>query len=500
MKILLANPPCRISISPTHERFFIRAGSRWPFSTVKKKKEKIGYAPFPFYMAYAAALLKNEGFDLEVIDAIALNLTLTDFTRKAVGLKPDVILYETSTPTISHDLKLARVLKKKTGSLICLAGPHVTVYPEEILKKNPAVDFVFLQEYELAFLELAKRLKNKKNLKGIAGLAYRRGKKIIVGKPAAIDPLDQLPFPSRALFPSEGADFRDYYWISFRVFKPAIQMHSSRGCPYRCNFCLWNQVMYGGGKYRTFSPERVVDEMEDCVKKFGAKEIYFDDDSFTINKKHVLGICREIKRRKLKIKWSCMGNIEPVDREMISRMAESGCLGFCFGVESGSPEILRKIGKTVDLEKVKRVVAWCSEYKIKTHGTFIFGLSGDTRETMIETLDYAKSLDIDSLQFSISTPFPGTRFYDEVKKARLLRSNHWQDYDGALKSVVKFKNISAREIQELCQKASGVWLKAKLKDPRWVYRQFYYMGRSIRGQGPGFLVQRLKRTVELLLK
>lgn len=500
MRILLANPPCKIEVNEEFERAFVRAGSRWPFSVVKKKKDKIPYVPFPFYLAYSAALLERENFEVYVNDAVALNQSLNDFIEQTVALAPDIILFETSTPTINYDLQLVKRLKSKLNSIICLAGPHVTAFPGEILNQNPEVDYIFLQEYELNFLNMVKNLRDKKKVSEVKGIAYRKDSKIIVNRPELIDPLDQLPMPARHLFPSKEADFTKYYWNDFRVYKPAIQMHSSRGCPFKCNFCLWNQVMYANGPYRMFSPKRVVDEMEYCIKKYGAREIYFDDDSFTINKNHVLQICKGIRKRKLNIKWSCMGDAMVIDEELIGAMADSGCIGLCFGVESGNKDILRRINKPVQLEKVKRVAHWCAKRKIKTHATFTFGLLGETRETMLQTLDFAKQLDTDSVQFSITTPFPGTKYYYELKERNLLLTEDWDRFDGTSSCVVKFENLTNEEIESFCERASGLWLRNKLKKPQWIFRQLYNLNRGIKGQGIEFLFKRAKRAIELLRK
>ncbi len=171
--------------------------------------------------------------------------------------------------------------------------------------KHSFIDAVFRQEYEISFTEFVKKINeygfNKEKLKSIPGIALNINGEIHLTEPQLIDPLDQLPPPARDIFPRNDRPDLFFYWDGFCQLKPAVQMHASRGCPFKCDFCLWNQVMYNLGKYRTFSPKRIVDEMEE-MQKLGAKEIYFDDDSFTINKKHVIDVTNEIKRRNLKVK------------------------------------------------------------------------------------------------------------------------------------------------------------------------------------------------------
>ena len=141
--------------------------------------------------------------------------------------------------------------------------------------------------------------------------------------------------------------------------------------------------------------DTVADEIEELIRRYGPNEIYFDDDDFTINKKQVIRICREIKNRGIKIKWSCMGDAINPDNEMIDEMASSGCIGMKFGVESGSPRVLEHLGKPVNLEHVRDICKLLAKHRIKSHATFSFGLSGESAESMKETLEYAKSLDVE---------------------------------------------------------------------------------------------------------
>ncbi len=257
--------------------------------------------------------------------------------------------------------------------------------------------------------------------------------------------------------------------------------------------------MYQSGPYRMFKPERIVEEMKEVQKRYGAREIYFDDDTFTANKKHVLDLCKEIKKKKLKIHWSVMGDAMVTDEEMVEAMYQAGCIGMKFGVESGNQTVLRRIEKPVNFAKLKKFTDWCAKRRIKTHATFTFGLSGETRETMKDTFNLAKELDVDSVQFSITTPFPGTRFYDEVKKKKLLRAKKWEDYDGARGSVVDYENLSRKEVADYCRTASGRWLKAKMVRPNWVLRQLFNFRRLIEGQGITIIFKRLQRALELIL-
>ncbi|MBU2577745.1 radical SAM protein [Patescibacteria group bacterium] len=499
MRIFLANPPCRIKIDSKKERFFVRAGSRWPFSTVKKPENLPEYIPFPFYLAYTAALLEKEGYEVIVDDGVATNQTEKEFLDNVLKTSPQVILFETSTPTINYDLKLVKRIKKLLPDIVvCLAGTHATTFFKEILKESKEVDFVFLGEYEINFTKFAVALKKDKDFEINDGIAFKKDGKIFFSEPKLIDPLDRLPFPARHLFPNNQNPNPAVYWDGFCQNKPSIQMHASRGCPFRCNFCLWNQVMYRNGKYRYFLAKRVVDEMEEVVKKYRAKEIYFDDDTFTANKKQVLDICREIKQRGLKISWSVMGDAMVTDKEMVEAMADAGCIGMKFGVESGNQKILKHIEKPVNFEKLLEFTDWCAKRRIKTHATFTFGLSGETKETVKETMDLAKKLDVDSVQFSITTPFPGTRYYEEVKRKKGLQAKKWADFDGSSTSIVRFEKLPTKEVVIFYKNASRRWLLHKLTQPFWVKRQISNLNRLRKGQGIKIIFKKTLRVFELL--
>ncbi|MBN2546814.1 MAG: radical SAM protein [Spirochaetes bacterium] len=498
MKILIANIPTQISISDINEKYFIKSGSRWPFSVIKKREEKSCYIPFPFYLAYTSSLLKKEGFDVFVLDGVGANFSESQYFNKFKKIMPDIILIESQTPTISYDLKMLKKMKKINPSLkILLAGPHPTTFYNQLLKDNSFINIILLREYEIPCLEVIKSNFNIKKLKKIKGIAFRDNKKIIMNDAELLN-IEKLPFPDRFSFPLSDKPNLSVYWDGFCQLKPCIQMHASRGCPFRCNFCLWNQVMYCNKQYRPFNVKKIVDEMEFCVKKFNAKEIYFDDDTFTGNKNHVIDFCKEVIRRKLKIKWSCMGDAMITDKEMINFMHKAGCIGIKFGVESSSKKILNEIGKPLDFNKVKIFLQECSKRKIKTHATFTFGIMGETKETMQKTLDYAKNIDVDSVQFSITIPFPGTRYFDKMDQEGKILSKNWEDYDGSNKSIVDFGTLSNKEIEDFCSHAKQNWLKHKKNDFKWLRRQIFFQIRSSFNQGAGYFINKLKKFINLI--
>lgn len=498
MKLLLANPSYKYSINRRYERYFIRSGSRWPHSRIKNKSSLPGYLPFPFFLAYTAGLLLKDKHEVHVLDAIALDYSDEQLIKEAKSLNPEIILFETTTPTIEHDLFISQKLKETTGAKIILAGPHATVYADTLMKNNSSIDYILKGEYELNCAKLIKRLNNNSPVDDMEGLAYRDSDSIIE-TPTNINPiesLDILPMPARKLFPSNKINDINRYWDGFCQLRPAIQMQATRGCPYKCYFCLWNEVMYKTKKYRKFTPNRVIEEMKHIIKEYGAKEIYFDDDDFTIDKEYVHEICRLIIKERLNIKWSCMADAINLDKDTLELMSQAGCIGIKFGLESLSLKVLAMVSKPVSLKKAKEIAKHCRKYKIKSHAAFTIGLLNEDNNSLNETLAEIKTLNVDTIQVSFATPFPGTRFYDLAKSKGFIQAQNWLDYDGARKQVLKYPWLNESKFTQYKIKLYRYWLINRILDPAWLARQFRYLKRFIQNQG--FKVS-LKQIINMLM-
>lgn len=491
MKFLLVNPSCKQNINNKYEKYYIRSGSRWPHSGVKIKGIIPHYLPFPFSLAYSASLLREGGFDVDVIDAIALDISEETLLERIKKIKPRLVFYEMTTPTVNYDLLLAKKIKELFGSTVIVGGAHASSFASQILMENKSIDFILKGEYEWSLLELSRCIKEG-NDNFPSGSVFRNGEKITDrGYPYPIELLDKLPFPLRDIFPSNDRPNPAIYWDGFCQRRPAIQIQSSRGCVYGCYFCLWNQVIYNNGKYRTFSAKRVVDEMEDSITKYKAREIYFDDDDFVIDKKHILSVCEEILKRNLKIKWSCMGDAINLTEEILKIMADSGCIGIKFGVESGSDRILKSIGKPLDLERVKEIIRFCRKYRIKTQATFTIGLLGETREDIKKTIRFANFLDVDSLQISIATPFPGTDFFKIAKDKGFLRNVDWEKYNGKIFGAICLAESNEMKIGDIRRSFFISWFLKRFLSPLWWLNHFYVIFRTLKGLGISFFLKQL---------
>ncbi|MFB3896412.1 MAG: radical SAM protein [bacterium] len=445
MKIFLGNAPWY-----SKDGYGVRAGSRWPHY----EPAGASYMPFPFYLAYATAVLELSGFEAKVIDAVAEKMQDAEFISRIKAFQPDLVLLETSTPTIEVDLKIAKQIKTMGKQIrIALSGPHVSVVKDNILKEAEWIDLVLVGEYEYTLRDLAITLDKHEPLNSIDGLIYREKGNIISNpRRAPIENLDELPRPAYAQFP-----MLKYNDDATGLPKPNVQMWASRGCPFQCNFCLWPQVVYGNHRYRPRDPIQVVDEMEWLITTYGFKGIYFDDDTFDIGKPRIIKLCAEIKRRGLKIPWSVMARADTLDQEMLNAMADAGMIAIKYGVESGVQELVDACGKRLDLSKVKDTVAMTKKAGIKVHLTFSFGLPGETKETIQKTIDYAISLDPESVQFSIVTPFPGTKYYEELKQKGFLYATNWSDFDGNRSAVIRTEHLSAEDLIEAFNRAYATW-------------------------------------------
>lgn len=431
MKVILLNPPWT-----TNKGYGLRSNSRWPHISYDKK------LTFPIYLAYAAALLEKNNINVDVIDAVPEELTKEDLVNIFEKDKIDYLFMETSTPTIQEDLCTANFLKEnvKYSFSLFLLGPHVSVFPMEILTANKYIDGIIIGEFENTILEIVKG----KEYSSIDGLAFRKGNEIKVNpKTKYIENLDELPFPAWHKFKLE-------YYEDHLYYSPSMIMIPSRGCPFHCTFCLWPNTMYGH-KQRLRTPQNICDEIEILIERYNIREIRFDDDTFALNKNWVISICEEIIKRKLnkKIIWSCFGHFAQDDEEMYKYMAYAGCEMICFGLETASEHLLRYIKKGINLNKVKKVIDTCKKYHIKTFVDFMIGFPYETKEDIEKSIEFAKIINPDFIQVSKVVIYPGTEMYNEGKQKKfLIYPEEWDKYNSE-HLLIKNPNISEDELHSL---------------------------------------------------
>lgn len=454
MKILLVNLPW------IDDKNFsaLRAGSRWPH--LRMKREQLPYYPFPFFLAYAASVLKQNGHDVYLKDCVAEQLNQYGFLKYVTEMKPEAIVMETSTPSIANDLEWARKLKAEFNCITIMTGPHSTAMPIEVLSE-PFVDYVLPGEIDFSLRDLANALRDKADTTKINGVNTKLADgTLVINKPGPlVHSLDELPYPFREGVPMEK------YIDPVCKHAPGIQMITSRGCPHTCTFCYEPQNFYGKPSYRSRTPKNVVDEMEFLMKTYKVNEIYFDDALFSVIQSRVIEICDEILRRGLKIYWSAMCDAK-LKRETLLKMKEAGCVMIKFGVESANRQILKNITKHITPEDVIDVSKNCREIGIETHATYIFGLPGENKETIKETMNFAFNIAAtDTAQFAAAIPNPGTKFFEQVKRNGWLTTNDYKQFSGQ-DIVIQYENLSKDDIYRAVHTARKRIMLKVVKNPR----------------------------------
>jgi radical SAM superfamily enzyme YgiQ (UPF0313 family) len=422
MKVLLLNPP-----GP-----FCRAGSRWPHRR-KPRAVGIDYHPFPFSLAYATSRLLADGHQAKFVDCIATDTDNETLREVAAAFGPDVIFMETSAPSFHADVETMQTLAKP-----CIAGgAHATATWQTHLAAG--FSGVVRGEYDQVIPD-AIRLEPRPWLATPGSPPEHHA-------PLTRD-LDAIPYPAWDQLPME--KYNDPFCRG-----RSVTVLSTRGCPFNCGFCT--VAPYAGKrKYRRRQPARVCDEVAELIQRYHPDELYFDDDTITINRHHMIGLCEELRQRDFGIPFSCMGNAT-VSREVLEVMAAAGCRALKFGVETGDPDVLKRIPKKLDLEDVARTVRDCRALGIKTHATFVFGLPGETKESALRTIDFAIGLGTHTLQFAIATPYPGTRFYEEAAANGWLTKENWLQFDPAGEAVVSYPDYTAEDIAEMHDLAWQRW-------------------------------------------
>ncbi len=455
MKVLIGNPPWS---RPGY--YGVRAGSRWPHMEAADAQ----YMPFPFYMAYASAVLQRSGHETELLDGCAERCDAASFLRRAVAVAPDVVVLEISTASLSTDRDMVRRLRAALGRDVPIVwcGAHSWLEGEEpdVLATDPDVDYFMKGEYEYTLLELVEALRQGGDLRAIPGLLFRdrQGDTVTNAPRTLLKKIDEYPWPDREQLPMDL-----YVEAPAALPQPVLQMWASRGCPFKCDFCIWPQFMYGGRNYRTRDVDDVVAEMVECVPRYGQQAAYFDDDTFNLGKRRMKEFARALKERGSTVPWGLMGRADTFDQPTFAALAESGLEFIKFGVESGEQRIVDAMEKALDLEQVRRAVSWARELGVKTHLTFSFGHPGETWDSARKTIDFALELSPDSLQFSLMQPFPGSALYEKARAQGLIAEEDFDKFDGRTSSPIRTEHLSPDDLAWILHEANRRWRRHQLR-------------------------------------
>lgn len=386
------------------------------------------------------AVLRQEGIEVQVLDLLSTRFTPAKIEARLHAFQPQVIGITAVTMNFPQAIRILNHCKQVAPeSITLMGGPHATFTAREVLQDFPAVDMVVRGEGEETIRELVRSLDGGKDLGMVRGLSLRRDGNIVQTDPRPlIQDLSALPPPDRTLFPLSR-------YLAMRV--PASVL-SSRGCPVGCTFCAGSRLMGRPGRFR--DPLRVVDEMESALR-LGFEEICVDDDLFSRRPSHVRAICDEIGRRRLRFRMYIFARVDTVDRDLLERLKEAGCAMICFGLESGSQDILDRANKRATIESARRAVRLCQEVGIVPFGSFILGLPGETRKTMEESLSFARSLEI-PFGFHLLAPFPGTPIRERAADYGIkILTDDWSLYD-ADHAVTESAALPAVEVEQFARK------------------------------------------------
>jgi hopanoid biosynthesis associated radical SAM protein HpnJ len=425
MRTLFLNPP-------SFEGFDGGASSRWPAS---REIESYWY---PVWLTYPAGLLP----DSKLLDAPPHRVSIEQTVE--IGKDFELLVLFTSTPGFSVDVKMAEMMKDVNPKLkVAFVGPPVTVEPEKAFRESKAIDFIVRREFDHQIVNFAKGTP----LSELPGVSYRDSGGSIRHNPegSVIENLDELPWASKIY--KRDLDFTRYN-VPF-LLNPYISFYTSRGCPAMCTFCLWPQT-HSGHRWRLRSIPDIVNECRWALENFpGLKEIFFDDDTFNYKKERTIELCKELK--KLNFTWSCTSRVT-TDYETLKAMREAGCRLMIVGYESGDPQILKNIKKGATVDMAERFTKNSHSLGLTVHADFIVGLPGESRESLRKTIDFAKKLDCETIQVSIAHPYPGTEFYDYVKKNNLITIDSMTDESGHQLPNIIYPGLNRGELVEWVEK------------------------------------------------
>ncbi|MDP3286579.1 MAG: radical SAM protein [Desulfobacterales bacterium] len=432
MKILLINPPAR---KPEYQSIVVP----------------------PLGLLYVAAHLKSAGFDVSVKDAFAESMDWAQFAAYIRDEKPEVLCIGGMSPVIDTVFKAIKIARPNTRFIV-MGGPHASLYRQSVFDQCPEVDYVVTGEGEETATALMKALEAGATVAGIAGVV---SKSIINDDRPLISDIDALHNPDRSLVPN------NLYRYPLLKYRQATTMMTSRGCPYGCTFCDKSTF---GSTWRARSVENILTEIDEIINRYQIRSVIFYDDLFTVKKERVTGLCEEILRRGYKFDWKCEGRVNLVDSEVMRLMRRAGCSMIAYGVESANRIGLDYLNKNISVDQIIRAFEMTRQAGIRTMAYFILGIPVETYEDELNTIALAKKIRATYAQFSILSPYYGTKVYDDaIKKGWYAEVDAHNPMDKDLKRPVIL---------------SDNWDEEKLKRIlKTAHREFYlrpaYMARLV---------------------
>lgn len=438
-------------------------------------------------LGYLATALRARGHSVNILDCIKDNISIDKLPRLLKKFQPEVLgvqCYTFDLPYIRQALRIAKEVNK--GVVTVIGGPHPTAVPEDTMRREPDLDYLFVGEAEMGLPMLLQALEDGRiDLSRVPGLGWRERGSIRLNERAVVDDLDSLGLPAWDLIHPERYP-ESQHGAFYRQF-PIAPIMVTRGCPYPCTFCAGRIV--SGKKIRRRSIESVLGELRMLNKDFGIREFHIVDDNFTMDRDYAKEFLRGLKAMDLKMTWAVPNGVrmETLDEELLRLMKETGLYLISLGIESGSDEVLSRMKKGITTSRIRRHVKMIHDAKIDMAGFFILGFPGETADTIKRTINFSLRLPIKRANYFTYLPFPGTESYDSLLASGELKDVDWESFYFTNAAYAP-KGISRKELKALHRRA---FAKFYLR-PHIV---FYQLGSIKSLRHFGFLARRFVRWI-----
>ncbi|MDD5431434.1 MAG: radical SAM protein [Candidatus Omnitrophica bacterium] len=424
---------------------------------------KVGVLYPPLGLCYLSSYLKSAGHEVSLMDCEAQSYILKDIISEISKFKPDAVGIRCVSPEWKTIKKISEEIRKNFNRLpIILGGPHITNVRIQAFE-DIDFDFGICGESEFSIVNLVNSLYDSRAWPTIPGLIWKKDGSIRENQNGArLDNIDTILFPDRSILNKD-----NYLWsVPKKGICRFTTILTSRGCPFRCTFCSQEKMF--GGKVRLRSPENSVDEIEGFYRENLIDHFIFVDDTLTMDKDRVYRICDSIKNRKLRITWEGWTHATTVDKDILKAMKDAGLVRLSFGIESGNEEVLKSLRKGTTLKQIRQVYEWAKDVGLETRGSVIFGLPGETRKTVRQTLDFVKSIKgLDQAYFNIAMPYPGTEMRRQALNGEMGVSLLTEEY------------AELRRHGNVVMKVNDLDPKYLINFQRRAWREFYFAPRRL---------------------
>jgi len=422
-----------------------------PAGTREVRKDFVS-VQYPINLGYIAAVLKKDGHVIRMMDFNVVEYDSVRFRKFILEFEPLVVGFTSMTSTINEFKRLCSEVKGINEKIITvLGGVHASALPIQTLEETPDLDIIVFGEGEITVCELYGCIQEKKDFSKIKGISFRKDNRIVKNEERPlIKNLDDIPKPDRDLLPMEMyAKAHVSRGFSRRELK-IVEIITSRGCPYSCIFCAGHINYKHKLRFRSYSD--IADEIDECIRKYNVNHVSIEDDTFTINRELVTKLCSYFYQKR--ITWSCNSRVDTVDYPLLKIMSKSGCKKISFGIESGSPRILKLIKKGITVPQAKKALRDARKARIRyVEGTFMLGSHIDeTMEDIQKTEKLIKELMPDFAGLFVMCPFPGTEIFETMKKEKLIEDRpDWNSFTffGNLRRYERLNHLTVGQLNQI---------------------------------------------------